>query len=162
MSKKGDGGSTAAVDAQARLAQQLFDQTDPLRQSLISRSEDFLSSPNSTESPSFLAFKQAADSQFGQAKDNVIARTAPGGALTDALVDLESNRAGALTQGAGQAYEQDTARAMTLATGTTGQALGGLGQAGATQAAMAQANAQQSAGKAGGLGEAAGAAIGKK
>ena len=129
---------------------------------MISRSENFLSAPGSTESPSFLAFKESADQQFNQAKDNVIARTAPGGALTDALVDLESNRAGALSQGAGQAFDQDTARAMTLATGTTGQALGSLGQAGSTQAAMAQANAQQNAGKFGALGEAGGAAIGKK
>src|SRR5687767_1269225 len=120
MYKKG-GGDTAAVDAQARLAQQLFQQTDHLRTSLINRSENFLNSPGGAmETPSFLAFKEATDRQFGQAQDNIIAQTASGGALTDALANLEGNRASALSQGAGQAFDTDLARAMTLATGSTG------------------------------------------
>jgi hypothetical protein len=39
---KGGGNSSPAADAQARLAQQLFTQTDPIRQALIGRSAGFL------------------------------------------------------------------------------------------------------------------------
>lgn len=201
-----------AADAQARIAQQLFSQTDPLRRGLIERSTDFIGAPTTIPargaigakegtgggaiggalnealaqlpnvpiaggtggtptagsdqfvrgSPTYLAYKDSADRNFGRAKDNVIARLPAGGALTDSLVNLEGQRAEDLTQAAGNIYENELARAISLATGTTGQSLTSFGQAGNTQAMLAQANAETSAGKSGALGSGLGTMIGLK
>lgn len=200
--KKGGGDSSAASDAQMRMAQQLFSQTDPVRSALINRSASFLgvsptvsagpaapSDPKAgltqllsgqqpgtgtpivvngpafgdvTATPTFNAFRDTANRTFQQGKDNAIARLPAGGALTEALVGLEGDRASTLTQGAGAIYDQELNRAMSLGAGITGQSLSGLGQAAATQAAMAQANAQQNAGKFGALGSGLGAYLGFK
>lgn len=165
MSKKGGGGgsgSNAAADTQARLAEQLFSQTDPTRVGLINRSQDFLESGDVTASPQFAFLKDITESQFGRAQDSVIAGTPTGGALTSALGDLERDRASSLIQGTAALNESELARAMTLATGTTGQSLGALGSAGSIQAQEAAARASQSAGKAGALGQGAGAYAGLK
>jgi len=163
---KGKGGgsqSNPAADAQARIAQQLFDQTDPLRKSLIGRSTDFMSGgSNVMETPSFMAYKESADRNFGRAKDNAIARLPGGGALSEALVGLEGDRASTLTQGAGAIYGDELSRALSLGTGSTGQSLNSLGQAGAIQAQMAAAAAQESAGKSGALGTGIGSYMGMK
>lgn len=161
-SKKG-GGDNAAADAQARMAEQLFQQTDPLRKSLIGRSQDFTGGGfDVMETPTYLAYKESADRNFGRAKDNAIARLPGGGALSDALVDLEGNRASTLTQGAGAIYGDEINRAMTLGSGITGQSLNSLGQAGAIQAQMAAAAAQENAGKSGALGTGIGSYMGMK
>jgi hypothetical protein len=218
--KKGGGDSNPAADAQARISQQLFQQTDPLRMGLIGRSQSFLgitpqqagsvapgggpaqlqasaggkpgfaealprgggidgltnktgAQPSAaplatsgfgdvTATPTYAAFRDQANRQFAGARDNAIARLAPGGALAESLVGLEGNRASALTQGAANIYEQELARAMTLATGQTGTALGGLGQAALAQGQMAQAQSAQNAGKASALGTAAGGYFGGK
>jgi hypothetical protein len=212
MAKKG-GDSSPAADAQARIAQQLFSQTDPIRSALIGRSAGFLGvggAPTSggmkdgggvpqsggggvitdmirrgmpspvpgspaagapplvtgfgdvTATPTFQAFKESTGQNFAKAKDRAISGIAPGGALTEALVDLEGQKASALTQGAGAIYEDELARAMALGTGLTGTSMGGLGQAAATQAGIAQANADRDAGKSGALGSGVGAVMGKK
>src|SRR2546423_1995868 len=44
--KKGGGGDNPAADTQARLASQLFGETDPIRQALIGRSAGFLGIPS--------------------------------------------------------------------------------------------------------------------
>jgi hypothetical protein len=161
--KGGGGGSNAAIDAQAQMAQQLFKQTDPIRKSLFSRSEDFLSGgADVTATPAYGALKLSSDQNFNQAKDNIIARTASGGGLTDALTDLEGARAGAMTQGAGALYGDELSRAIALGTGVTSQSLNSLGQAGYAQSQMAAAAAQQNAGKAGALGQGVGAWLGSK
>jgi hypothetical protein len=210
MSKKG-GDNSPAADAQARLAQQLFSQTDPVRSALIGRSAGFLGvggaptggmkeggmppqaggggiitnmirgavpavpgSPAAgapsivtgfgdvTATPTFQAFKQSTGQNFAQAKDRAISGIAPGGALTEALVDLEGQKASTLTQGAGAIYEDELSRAMALGTGLTGTSMNSLGQAGLTQAGIAQANSQRDAAKSESLGQGAGAVIGKK
>lgn len=162
MSKKGDS-SNPASDAQAAIAQQLFEQTNPLRTSLIGQSTDFLNGGNSvTATPAFAALKGSADQNFNRAKDNVIATNAPGGGLTDALTSLEGQRASTLTQGAGALYGDEMSRALTLGTGITQQANSGLAAAGSAQAAQAAAQAQATAGKAGAIGTGVGALLGGK
>jgi len=163
---KGGGGSNAS-DIQAQLAQQLFAETDPLRRALIGQADQFVGGDRTFDgSPTSRAFKETAEAQFVRARENIIGATPRGGALTSALSGLESDRASALAGGQAQFSErfgeQEIARAMTLATGSTGQALGGLGQAGFAQAGAAQAAATQSAGKAGALGTGAGAFAGLK
>jgi hypothetical protein len=159
--KKGGNGSTPASDAQMQMAQQLFSQTDPIRQSLIGQSQKFLSGGNDVmQTPAYGALKLSADQNFNQAKDNLISTTAPGGALTSALTNLEGSRANTLTQGAGSLYGDALSRATTLGTGMTGQSLSALGQAGYTQAQVAQSQATQNAGKSGALGSGLGSWLG--
>src|SRR3990167_4944637 len=82
---------------QSQLAQQLFQETDPLRRTLIGRSEDALAGGDVMGSPQYADLQARTGRAFNQAKDNVIARTAAGGALTDALANLEGDRAATLS-----------------------------------------------------------------
>lgn len=162
--KKSLGGGSAgspAADLQAQIAEQLFQQTDPLRTSLIDRSQSYLTN-GVDSSPQFSAFKASAEPQFATAKNNVIANTPAGGALVSALTQLEADRARTLTQARGAIDESELARAMTLATGTTGTSVGALGTAASIQAAQAQAEADREAGILGALGTGAGAYLGSK
>lgn len=162
----GGGGGSGAGDAarmQAELAQRLVSQTDPLREALLQRSQGFLDGGSDvTSTPMFQAFKGVTESQFQNARNNVIGATPTGGPLVQALTNLEGNRAMALGQGAGALEEAEIARAMSLATGTTGQAMSGLGQAGSIQAMLAQSNADRDAGLYGALGTGLGAWMGSK
>lgn len=197
--KKASKNSNKAANAQADISNRLFSETDPLRQSLIGRSANFLGIPTATSAmaprqtisiggipiqipspaqsavpgtptsafdvtgtPTFAAYKNVADRSFSRARDNAISSLPAGGGLTSALVNLEGQRADNLTQGAGNIYDAELARAMTLATGQTGVAVGGLGQAANAQALAAQAAAQQNAGKSSALGTGLGAYMGQK
>ena len=161
--KSGQKAAGRAAQAQTDIAQQLLGEAAPVRQGLLSRSEDFLGGGmNVTDSPSFLAFKDATGDQFSRARDNVIAATPAGGALTEALTGLEGQKASALTQGAGSIYESELGRALQLGTGITGMGQQGMASAAQTQAARAAAEAQQNAGKAGAIGAGLGGLMGGK
>lgn len=143
-----------ASKTQARLAEQLFQQTQPIRTALFDRSNDFLSGDMDVMgTPTGMAYKSAADRSFNRAKDNIIGRVAPGGGLVSALAGLEGDRAASMTAGAGQIYDSELSRALALGTGVTGTSLSSLGQAGANQAAVAQARGTAKAGMAEGAGD---------
>ena len=103
FSKPGDSGNSGRErpdQTQQRIAEELFSQTDPLRRGVIDRSESFVSNPNDVFNlPGYAAVKDTTESQYGRARDSVIANTPEGGALTSALGDLERNRASDLVQG---------------------------------------------------------------
>lgn len=148
---------------QMQFAEQLFRDTNPIRQGLFDRSEQFLGGGMDVrETPSYEALKLATDTGFNQAKDNTIARFAPGGGLIDAMTQLEGDRAGTLTEGAANIYGSELDRATGLATGTTNQVSSLIGGASNTQAMLAQANAQTTAAGKGALGSAAGGYFGGK
>lgn len=152
-----------AANAQARIAQQLINQTDPLRRNLIGRSQNFLEGNlDVTATPMFRDLKGGVETSFNNARTGIIGDVAPGGALTQALVDLEDRKARTLTGGIGQIAGNEQANAMSLATGQANTGLAGLGQAGQIQAAALQADAQRDAGIFGGLGAGAGAFAGLK
>lgn len=162
---KDDGGTQTpkATKWQQQIAMDLYQDSDPIRQGLFSNSANFLGGGMDVRNTQAgLAYKNMADQAFGRARDNTMGRYATGGPLLAALTNLESNRAGALTQGYGQLYDAELGRAMQLGTGMSAQSLGGLGQAGSVQAQIAQANAAQSAAGKGALGAAAGGYLGSK
>lgn len=147
---------------QAQLAEQLFEQTDPVRTALLGRASDFLDGGlDVTASPAYEFLQGQTATNFNRAKDNLIARTAPGGALVDALSDLEGQRAMTLSSGAAGLFDQELNRAMALGTGITGTSLGSLGMAGQTQANLAAMNAQADAQKTGSTMQAAAAVASK-
>lgn len=150
-----------ANDKLSALAERLYTETDPLRLSLINRSTNFIDNGmNPMASPLYEPIRAATNTAYNKAKQNVIANTPEGGALTGALTDLEASRANQLTQGAGQILSDEMARAMGLGTGMTSTALGGLGTAGMTQANLALAQSEQNAGAKQGLGYGVGAYLG--
>lgn len=185
-----------ASKAQSRIAQQMFNQTQPLRDLLISDSVSFLGgdptirSPNEVSTlppalrekaggsqsapspvnrqpmqfnaagtPEFQFVQGAANRRFDQAKQNILANTAPGGGLTAALANADLERASTLTGAEADIFNQNINRVFSLATGQpfTG---GGLGQAGAIQAQVAAANANQNAAAKSGIGSGIGMGIG--
>ncbi len=148
---------------QARIARELFEQSDPTRTALFERSEDFLDDPSAIfDTPGFAAVKDTTESQFSRARDSIIANTPEGGALTSALADLERNRASDLVQGTARLNENELSRSLALSTGTTGQSLTSLGSAGAIEAQREASDAAGKGAKAGGIGQGAGAYFGSK
>ena len=157
------GGKKNFANIQGDLALKLFQQTDPLRRMLVGDSQNFLSGgADVTESPMYQDLQLQTGRNFNQAKDNTIARFAPGGGLMSALTGLEGERASTLSGGASQIFGSELDRAMALGTGATGLSLNALGQAGNVQAMKAQADAERDAGKAQGTGAAIGGIAGGK
>ena len=149
----------AAAQSQARLAQQLFGQTEPLRRELIDDAGVFVSGGRDVTSlPEFAAFKGSAESGFNRAKENIIANTPEGGGLTAALAGLEGQRAGDQASFTGALASDEVNRALQLATFGAAQGSQGLSSAGFLQGQRAQAEAGANAGKAQGTGTAVGAA----
>ena len=156
-SNKGDLLGGAGGNDLAGMSRALFKETDPLRKSLISRSESFLQNGDVTQNPAYAALKQGAEQQFGRAKQNILASTPTGGALTSALAGNEYQKAANLTQGMGGLYNQEMSRAMNLAAGTPlTAAFGGMSSAAQLQGQLAQAQASQDAAQKGALGQGAG------
>lgn len=153
-----------AVRKLAQNADQLFQSTLPLRESLIGRSQDFLEGNlDVVDTPQFGAIKSAADQQFRVVRDRAIERGAVGGALTDTLSNIDVAQANFLTQGAGTIAEQEINRAVSTATGNPlSTSLGGLGNAGMIQQQAAQAAAAQRNQTKQGVGAGAGALFGGK
>lgn len=133
--KKGDPLPNESAIELSRIARELFQQSDPLRRSLIGRSEGFINGGmDVTKSPMYGALKAGNDSAFNKAKDNIIGKVAPGGSLVDALTDLEGTRAVNMAQGVGGLAQDELSRAITLATGQVPAAVSGLGGAANIQA----------------------------
>lgn len=159
--------------ALSAIAKNLYLQTDPIRSALINRSANFLGvpetqstpvgPPNITNTPEYDFLKSTIEKQYGQARQNAIGSTAPGGGLSRALTDIENARAGNLVSGKANLYDQEMNRAFSLATGTPLQtATSGLGQSGAIQAQIAQSNSSQNAAAKQGIGFGVGSQLGSK
>lgn len=112
--------------------------------------------------PQFASLKDAIDRQFNIAKNNVIATTSPGGAMTAALGNLEGTRAATKVSGIASLADQEMARAFALGTGTTPTALGGLGSAASALGNIGMAQAAQQAQAMSGLGYGIGSSMGRK
>lgn len=142
-----------AAKAQTQIAQQLIDESSPVRQQLYGQANDFLAGNRDVTSlPEYAALKSGVEGQYSRARDSIIGATPEGGALTSALVDLEMGRANTLAQGAGSIASDEVNRAAQLASFGAAQGSSGFNAAAMTQAQRAAAESQQNAGKAGGLG----------
>lgn len=96
--------------------------------------------------------KSAIESQYGIAKNNLIAGAAPGGAMTTGLANIEGQRARTLAAVISDITEKEYANAMSLATGGASQSMTGLGSAGAINAQLQAAEAARQASAKQGLG----------
>ena len=148
-----------AAQAQTRLAKQLISQSNPTRQALFNDANQFLTGNRDvTALPEFGAFKNSAESQFGRARDSIIANTPEGGGLTAALAGLEGQRAGGQAAFTGDLAGNEVNRALQLGTFGAAQGSQGLSSAGFLQGQRAQSEAASNAGKSQGAGQAVGSA----
>lgn len=161
MTKGGDAGDNPFAAQQARIAEQLFTQTDPIRRKLIDRSQVYLSG-GIDESPTFQAYRAESDPFYARAKENIIQSTPEGGGLTQALTNLEMDRARGLTTARGGIDEQERNLAVLLGTGTLPQTMQGLGAASAAQAQNLLAAQQREGQIAAAIGEGVGTMAGGK
>lgn len=163
MSKGGSADRAAgeAASRQAQIAEQLFNQTDPLRRGLVGRSQQYLTG-GIDNSPQFSAFKAAAEPQYANAREQIIEDAPAGGPLTAQLAELQMSKARDLTQARGAIDEQELTRALTLGTGLVPTSVGGLGNSAAINAQRAQSRAQQESAVYMAIGEGLGAFMGGK
>lgn len=149
-----------SADILARLSQDYYNQTQPLRTSLIGRSNNFLSGGlDVTQSPMYGALKSGIEGQFGTAKNNIMSSLPQGGALLEALSNLEGQKASSLATGIGGLASDELTRAYGLGTGGAGTALGGLGNAAGLQGQSLLAQAQNRSQMLGGLGQGLGSIL---
>ena len=172
---------------QANQSESLFNDSGPLRADVLRLVQGGLQGVNDpinldtlTANPLFGAFKQGNELAFDQARQRAIESTPEGGALSGVLGNIESQRAGAATQGFGVLASDEAGRrrgfldrGQNLSLGFPSLGLSGLSGAGSTlsqlsgnQAAIAESQANRSAGKSsaagGALGTLGSAIIGKK
>lgn len=161
-SSSADRAAGQAAQEQTRLARELVGETSPLRRTLINDALGFATGGRDVSNlPEFAAAKSAGEAQFSRARDAIIANTPEGGALSQALAELESNRARGFTELSGALSENEVNRGVQLATFGAAQGSQGLGSAAFTQAQRASAEAQQNAAKGQATGRLAGAIITK-
>lgn len=146
-----------------QIANNLFQQTDPLRRGLIDQSQNFLSGGmDPTATPEFAAIRSYADQQAKQAKDSILETLPSGGTLLDKLADVDIGKARTLTDASAGIYGDNLSRALTLATGGTQSAISSRAAADQLIAAREQADADRDAAAKGGAGAAVGGALGGK
>ena len=122
-----DGGSTPSGSAQANIANQLWSTTQPVRSNLLDTMTDATSGNfNMADYPAFAPLKQNAETQYGNAQENIMGMMPQGGQLYDALAQNENARAGALTNMGGSIFEQIMNNAQQAAFQTPGTSLMGL------------------------------------
>lgn len=145
------------------IANNLFQQSDPLRRQLIGQSTNFMSGgmdPMAT--PEFAAIRSYADQQANQARDSILETMPAGGTLLDKLADVDIGKARTLTDAAAGIYGDNLNRAMSLATGGTQGAISARAGADQLRAAREAASAERDAAAKGSVGTGVGMALGGK
>ena len=164
---KDTSGARAAAAAQqdmSDLANQLANESAPLRRALINDSTNFVTGgvegTNAAlfSSPQYQAAQASIDAQSQRAIDNAIANNPVGGGLSEQLTNIDMQKALGLAGAGGQIAENEMNRATQMATFGAAQGTAGLGQAGNIASALAGMQAQQNAGKSSGAGQAIGSA----
>ena len=135
----------------AKIAKKLYQQTNPLRNTMIGNYENFVDGGyDVSQNPVWGAGRNVVEDQYNVARENVIGNVPAGGALTDQLAGVEEARAASLGQLGANVSQDEYNKAYGMATGAPAQAMGTLANVGGQQA---MANAQQTAGKYGALGD---------
>lgn len=125
----------------AKMAEELYSQTSGMRGNLIGELEQVSSgqydpTKSAMFSPMFAQAKQGVESQYGLAKENILANTARGGAQTGSLANLEMSRAGQASELPAMISQNILSDMMGktygVAFGTPQQSMSGLGTVAST------------------------------
>jgi hypothetical protein len=139
---KGEPDMPESSQIASRIAQDMYYSTEPIRQTIINRGRDFLRGRGPTGAPGFSITHAPAyrvvrpniEDQYQVARENLISNVPSGGALTQALGDLESNRAQSLQQLMGNIAMDEYNKIFGLATGTAPSSATTLATIGGQQA----------------------------
>lgn len=130
---------------------------------MLSTASTPAAAPDIFATPGYDFLKDTVEKQYGQARENALATTAPGGGLARVLSQIEMGRADSMISGKSNLYDTEMNRAFSLATGTPlTTSTSALGTAGNIQAQIAMANSQQNAAAKQGIGMGAGMMLGGK
>lgn len=159
--KGGEAPENPMSNVAAYIASNLYGLTDKMRQGIVSQGNDFISNNfDPTKVPGYWPARNAVEDQYNVARQNTIANMPRGGALLDNLTDVETSRARALSDIAGNMSADQYNKIYGLATLTPQQSIGTLSSLANTYAyQQSQQNAQDAA-KAGESGQAIGQIIG--
>ena len=131
------------LDVLAQLSQDYFGQTQGLRTGIIDRGEQFLAGDlDVTKSPLYASGKNAAEVQYGLARDATLANLPSGGGLQSALARGETDKARTMTDLSAQIGQDEYNKIFGLATSAPAVALGGLGTAAGQQANLSNVASQ--------------------
>ena len=122
----------------AGMALDLYNRTAPARQSIIDRGTNFLEGGlDVTQSPMWGSGKNAAETQYQNARDAMMANLPGGGALQSSLATGETDKARTLTDLASRIGMDEYSKIYGLASGAPQQSMAGMGVAGQTNATLA-------------------------
>jgi len=136
----GTGGNmtTGGPTSLTEMALDLYNKTGPARQSIIDRGTNFLEGGlDVTQSPMWGSGKNAAETQYQNARDAMMANLPGGGALQSSLATGETDKARTLTDLASRIGMDEYSKIYGLASGAPQQSMSGLGVAGQTDATRA-------------------------
>ena len=137
----GTGGNMATTGGPTSLAEMaldLYNKTGPARQSIIDRGTNFLEGGlDVTQSPLWGSGKNAAETQYQNARDAMMANLPGGGALQSSLATGETDKARTLTDLASRIGMDEYSKIYGLASGAPQQSMAGMGVAGQTNATLA-------------------------
>jgi hypothetical protein len=151
-SSGGGGEDNPYAEVAANIAQQIFEETTPMRQNIVGRGEQFLEGDfDPTASPIYNPMRKGVEGQYNVARENVISSLPQGGGLQQGLADVETGRADALSAVTGQIAQNEYNKIFGYATGTPIQSISGLNQAGGIVANQLAAEDQGKGAATGGL-----------
>jgi hypothetical protein len=150
------------TDMAKNIAASLYLQTDPARQKIIDRGTSFLEGDlDPRESPMYGPMKQATESSYNQARENILGNMPSGGGMASALAENEFSRAGNLSRAAGNIASDEYSKIYGFATGAPQTSLSGLTSLAGIDAQKNMANNQAKWNAAGGMGTGLGLLLGK-
>jgi hypothetical protein len=129
--------------AQARIAEETYKNTAPVRDTLLLQMEDFLKggldpSKSPLYAPMYANSRSGLEAQYNVAKDNIMGSTPRGGGQTSALTGLESDRAGNIGNAQNNVltsiFNDILQKTYGVAFNAPQQSMAGLGQAGSSYA----------------------------
>ena len=136
----GTGGNmtTGGPTSLTEMALDLYNKTGPARQSIIDRGTNFLEGGlDVTQSPMWGSGKNAAETQYQNAREAMMANLPSGGALQSSLATGETDKARTLTDLASRIGMDEYNKIYGLASGAPQQSMSGMGMSEQTGATLA-------------------------
>ena len=138
------------TDLLTKIVTELYGQTAPHREEILSSGLDFLQGNyDYSASPMWGASKAAAEDQYGLARENLMENLPTGGSLNQGLTDIAGSRARTLTDEASKIAQDEYNKIYGYATGMPSTAIQGLGTAAGLENALSVAGIYSAAGLAG-------------
>lgn len=147
-------GATPQEKALSQIALANWNQTDPLRQTMLGGLQKTMAGQTPIYSlPQYAPMRAATEAQYRTARNNTIGSVPEGGALARALANLESNRAQTLSAMGGDLLQDAINKSYGVAFQAPQTSLSGLSSSGAMAAQRQQAGLAAETGKGQGIGQ---------